>query len=372
MNKNTLFAIALIIFISFLAAVYIYFQSKQKGPGGTVDETKKQFPSSQQTEEDIEVIAQNLNIPWEVAFLPTGEILVTERPGTLLLIKNRQKISIEGVAHVGEGGLLGLAIHPDFVNNHLIYLYLTTETSQGLTNRVERYKLEGNQLSEQKVILQGIAGASNHDGGRIAFGPDGYLYITTGDAQNSESSQDINSLNGKILRVKDDGSIPSDNPLGNAVYSLGHRNSQGLAWDDRGRLWATEHGRSGIQSGLDELNFIEKGKNYGWPIIQGDQTREGMVSPVIQSGSSATWAPAAAAFYDGSIFFGGLRGEALFEYKIAEKSLKEYLQGQFGRIRAVVFGPDGYLYLTTSNTDGRGNPKEGDDKLIKVNPKIFR
>lgn len=379
MNKNIFFVAALIALIAIIAARY----------------ADRRPPLVQQEQQDttsnvagIEVIAENLDIPWEVAFLPAnsvsgvGEILVTERPGTLLLLKGGQKIPIEGVSHVGEGGLLGLAVHPNFSSNHWIYLYLTTGTDGNLTNKVERYRLEGSQLSERKVIISGISGSANHDGGRIAFGPasveatagksDYYLYITTGDAENPQSAQNINSLNGKILRVKDDGSIPPDNPFGNAVYSWGHRNSQGLAWDNQGRLWATEHGRSGIQSGLDELNLIEKGKNYGWPVIQGDQKREGMVSPVIQSGPNTTWAPSGATFYDGSIFFSGLRGEALFEYRIDENSLKTHFQGEFGRIRAVVLGPDGYLYLTTSNTDGRGNPKVGDDKLIKVNPKIFR
>lgn len=322
--------------------------------------------------EDIKIIAENLEIPWEIAFShPNGEILITERPGNLVLVNGREKIPVGGVAHEGEGGLLGLALHPDFLNNRWIYVYFTTRQGDTLTNRVERYKFEGNKISDRTVIIQAIPGASNHNGGRIKFGPDGYLYITTGDAQNSQSAQDINSLNGKILRLKDDGSIPTDNPFGNAVYSYGHRNPQGLAWDDSGRLWATEHGRSGIQSGLDELNLIEKGKNYGWPVIEGDEKREGIVSPVIQSGPTTTWAPSGAVFYSGSIFFGGLRGEALFEYNIADKSLKKHFEGKYGRIRTVVLGPDNFLYIATSNRDGRGDVQTGDDKLIKIAPKLL-
>ncbi|MEK7558557.1 MAG: PQQ-dependent sugar dehydrogenase [Patescibacteria group bacterium] len=330
-----------------------------------------------------EIIADNLQIPWEIAFLPDGDLLVTERSGTLKRIGKEGRVyTIEGVKHVGEGGLLGMALHPRFRDNRLVYLYLTTATGNGLKNRVERYRLEDNRLSEKKVIIDNIPGAAYHDGGRIAFGGDGYLYITTGDASNAEFAQNIDSLAGKILRLKDDGSVPDDNPFTStgsaqaaAVYSYGHRNSQGLVWDDRGRLWATEHGRSGILSGFDELNLIEKGKNYGWPIIEGDEKKEGMETPLAQSGPDETWAPSSIAFWNGSFFFGGLRGESLYEAKIiGEKqiSLKVHFRKEFGRIRAVVLGPDGFLYITTSNTDGRGNPKVNDDKIIRLNPLIFR
>lgn len=324
----------------------------------------------------FEIVVDNLQIPWEIVFLPDGDLLVTERPGTLKRIGKEGRVYvIESVEHVGEGGLLGMALHPRFSENRWLYLYLTTKNESGLINRIERYRFEENRLSEKTIIIDNIPGATYHDGGRIAFGPDGYLYITTGDAGSSNLAQDINSLAGKILRLKDDGSIPPDNPFGNAVYSYGHRNSQGLAWDDKDQLWATEHGRSGILSGLDELNLIEKGKNYGWPIIQGDETRVGMESPIVQSGPNETWAPAGAAFWDGSVFFGGLRGESLYEAKILNDnkiSLKIHFQQEFGRIRAVVLGPDSYLYITTSNTDGRGELKNNDDKIIRINPNVFR
>lgn len=364
--------IAVIIATIFVA--YTGFNQFKKGAGGVPREAGVK-------KEDVEVIAWNLEIPWEIAFLPSGEMLVTERSGNLVKIDNdRTVIKINGVSHIGEGGLLGIAVHPQFLDNHLIYLYLTTEENGKITNRVERYKLEGTKLLDRKVIVAGILGSSIHDGGRMAFGPafvsqsgtsagreDYYLYITTGDAGSPNLAQDKNSLNGKILRVTDDGLPPSDNPFGNAVYSYGHRNPQGLAWDENGKLWATEHG----QSAQDELNLIEKGKNYGWPVIQGDERKEGMVSPIIQSGDD-TWAPAGATFFDDSIFFGGLRGEALYEYQIGKKQLKTHFKGQFGRIRAVVLGPDDFLYMTTSNRDGRGSPKEEDDKIIKINPEIFR
>ncbi|MBI2451033.1 MAG: PQQ-dependent sugar dehydrogenase [Parcubacteria group bacterium] len=328
--------------------------------------------------ENVKVIAENLTIPWEIVFLPSldGEIdmLVTERPGRLIHIdKERKIIEVSGVYHAGEGGLMGLAINPDFKNNRQIYLYMTARTGEGTKNRVERFRFENDQLSERKIIIENIPGSSFHDGGRIAFGPDGYLYIATGDAGASSLSQNINSLAGKILRLKNDGGIPPDNPFGNAVYSYGHRNPQGITWDNQGRLWSTEHGRSGVLSGLDELNLIEKGKNYGWPVIQGDEEKAKMEKPVFHSGSDYTWAPTDAVYWNNSIFFGGLKGESLYEAKISDGGrINIYFFQEFGRIRVVNIGPDGNFYIATSNTDGRGDPRVGDDKIIRVNPSVFR
>ncbi len=328
------------------------------------------------TRKPIEVIAENLKIPWEVAFLPNSEMLVTERPGTLLRIgKDRKIYHVEGVESSGERGLMGLVLHPDFEQNKLIYLYFTTDTNGTLRNKIERYRLEEDSLYDKTIILDNIPGSIYHDGGRIEFGPDKMLYVTTGDAGQPNLAQNKNSLAGKILRIKDDGSIPQDNPFGNAIWTYGHRNSQGLAWDSQGRLWATEHGRSGTQSGLDELNLIEKGKNYGWPTIQGDEKKDGMETPLANSGPNYTWAPADIEHINNSLFFTGLRGEALYEAKIngtAKPEIKIHFLKEFGRLRAVRLGPDGYIYITTSNTDGRGEPKQGDDKLIRIDPKIFQ
>lgn len=323
---------------------------------------------------DAAVVAENLEIPWEVAFLPNGDVFVTERAGRLVRISAQDKkvYTIQGVIHIGEGGLLGLVLHPKHTENSYIYLYLTTRDGGTIKNRVERYKLQNDNLTDRTIILDNIPGGSIHDGGRIAFGLDGYLYITTGETGQPNLSQDTRSLAGKILRIKDDGSIPTDNPFNNAVYSYGHRNSQGLAWDDNGQLWATEHGRSGVASGFDELNVIQKGKNYGWPTIEGDKKQTGMEAPVIHSGSDTTWAPAGAVYLNDSIFFAGLRGQALYEYKISEKRLVTHFKGEYGRLRAVALGPDGYLYVTTSNRDGRGSAKQNDDKILKINPEIFR
>lgn len=361
-----------IVYVLLAAAAVFIVMRFNTAPRENPVENSALEENSTLSKPDIEIFTQDLNIPWDVEFLPApigasgpdGRILLTERPGNLLIIgQDKKVIPVQGVKHIGEGGLLGLALHPDFTNKHWIYLYLTSQTGNQITNRVERYRLNDAELSERTVILEGIHGSSVHDGGQLAFGSDKLLYISTGDAGQSNLSQDKNSLNGKILRVKDDGSIPEDNPFGNPVYSYGHRNPQGLAWDDQGRLWATEHGRSGALSGLDELNLIEKGANYGWPVIQGDETREGMKTPVINSGPNETWAPSGLAFFDGRLFFAGLRGETLYAYNPETRELRKYFAGVYGRLRTVKAGLGG-IYFTTSNRDGRGQPKIGDDKLL--------
>lgn len=323
----------------------------------------------------VEVVEEGFEIPWDIAFLPEGGMLVTERTGHLILVyenEGTKEVPVTGVRQGGEGGLLGLLLHPDFQSNKLLYLYLSSPGTQGETeNKIIRYRFENNTLTEDRVIISGIPGALYHDGGRMEFGPDGKLYVTTGDATRSQIAQDKNSLGGKILRLNDDGTIPADNPFGTEIYSFGHRNPQGLAWDDTGNLWETEHGRSGITSGLDEINLIKAGENYGWPTIEGDETQAKMHPPVRHSGTDDTWAPASLVYLDGSLFFGGLRGEALYEAKLEGErvvELHEHFKGVFGRIRTVRLGPDGMLYLTTSNTDGRGAAKEGDDKIIRVDP----
>ena len=330
----------------------------------TPNDTSTQEETDQTVEP--EVIASKLTVPWAIAFLPDGDMLVTERSGTLRRLGNSPaSFPISGVKAAGESGLLGVAIHPDYNQNKFVYLYFTIGNS---TNKVVRYKLDNNQLSEDRVIIENIPGANNHDGGRIAFGPDKFLYITTGDAQTNSNAQDTNSLAGKILRLKDDGSIPNDNPFNNAVYSYGHRNPQGLAWDKQGRLWSTEHGRSGASTGLDELNLIERGANFGWPTIQGTETREGMKTPIANSGPTTTWAPASIAISGDTIYFVGLRGQALYQTKISGNSVEKITSrwnGQYGRLRAATIH-DGYLYFSTSNRDGRGKPAVEDDRILRI------
>lgn len=345
------FLLSLIIGLSFL---YLY-QNKNKSLPQTT------------------VLATGLDTPWSIAFLPDNNILITERPGTLKLLDTKGNLSlvstIEKVKEIGEGGLLGITLHPHFSTNHYIYLYYTYSSNGDNTlNRVVRMTYEDQKLTDERIIVDSIPGASNHNGGRIKFGSDNYLYITTGDAENPSQAQDKNALGGKILRVTDGGEPAPGNSFQNRVFSYGHRNPQGLAWDSQGQLWETEHGPSGLETGNDEVNTIESGKNYGWPTIRGTQTREGMVSPIIESGFGNAWAPGSLAYLNGNFYFSGLKGQTLYKFDPNSKKLSEYLNTEYGRIREVITGPDGMLYITTSNKDGRGVPEENDDKVIRVNP----
>jgi len=318
----------------------------------------------------VEVVAEGLEIPWDIVFLPDGRMLVTERTGSLQVVDGPQ-IAVDFGTHRGEGGLLGIVLHPDFEENRWIYLYMTASVDGGLENRIERYRLEDDELSDKTVILSSIPGAIYHDGGRMAFGPDGYLYVTTGDATNASNAQNLDTLAGKILRMDEDGE-----PVGDSyIYSYGHRNPQGIAWDSEGRLWSTEHGRSGLKTGMDELNLIEEGKNYGWPTIEGEEEAAGMTGPVRHSGPNETWAPADLVYFEGSLFFTGLRGESLYEAIIdtdgGVSEMRSHFRSEWGRLRAMEISDDGYLYISTSNRDGRGNVRDGDDKIIRIDLNVL-
>lgn len=332
------------------------------GPGGPGPDQGARLPR--------ETVAQNLDVPWALAFLPGGDLIFTERPGNVKLIKKGSREpkllkKIGDVAADGEGGLLGVAVHPDYRDNRFVYLYYTYRRGGRTLNKVVRYTLRGGELKEDKVVIDKIPGNVNHNGGRLKFGPDGLLYITAGDSLESGLAQDKGSLAGKILRLEDDGGIPDGNPFpGSPVYSIGHRNPQGLAWDDRGRLWETEHGNSGN----DEVNLIEPGKNYGWPAIEDDESSAGMRKPAAQSRGD-TWAPSGAAWFDGSLYFAGLRGQALFALNTDDPATPNRIfPNEFGRLREAVLGPDGFIYIATNNRDGRGNPGPGDDRIIKFKP----
>ncbi|MDR5693831.1 MAG: PQQ-dependent sugar dehydrogenase [Armatimonadota bacterium] len=326
---------------------------------------------------------RNLEIPWALDFAPDGRIFLTERPGRIRIVRDGRldprPWATLPVAHVGEGGLLGLALSPEFSRTSYVYVYYTYQRDSQLWNRVVRLVERGGQGVVDRVIIDGIPGAFVHDGGRIKFGPDGKLYVTTGDARNPSLAQDRTSLAGKILRVNPDGSIPTDNPFpGSPVYSYGHRNPQGLAWHpETGALYATEHGPSG-ERGLcchDEVNLVQKGKNYGWPEVVGYSQDQRFVSPILES-QNDTWAPSGAAFatrgvWRGTLFFTALRGQALHRVTLQNGGQRvgrhdELYRGRFGRLRDVVEGPDGALYVLTSNRDGRGAPAPDDDRLLRI------
>ncbi|OGO04232.1 MAG: hypothetical protein A2Y73_00585 [Chloroflexi bacterium RBG_13_56_8] len=289
------------------------------------------------------------------------------------------------VAAIGEGGLLGLALDPDFARNGYLYVMYTYQRGLGLANRISRLTLQGEKVTDETVLVDAIPGGRNHDGGRPAFGPDGKLYATTGETGDRNLAQDVGSLAGKILRMNPDGSAPTDNPYpGSLVYSYGHRNPQGLAWQpSTGALFAAEHGPSG-EMGLccrDEVNRIRPGANYGWPIVTEAPGDPRFVDPILHSGLD-TWAPSGLAFYqgdalalwNGNLFFGALRGQHLHRLVLGGPDQSQVIeeeqlyQGEYGRIRDVVLGPDGYLYFTTSNRDGRGSPVAEDDRILRIVP----
>ena len=332
----------------------------------------------------VEIVAENLKIPWSIAWAPDGTIFFTERDGHLRTIQDgivSESIFSVDVGGV-EGGLLGIALDPNFEDNHYVYLYYTYNDFLSTKNKVVRYVESNLSLSEDKILIDEIPGGPFHDGGRIKFGPDGKLYITTGDAGNVDLAQDKSSIAGKILRINSDGTIPGDNPFSDSpIYSIGHRNPQGLDWDDSGRLVATEHGPSGFYGiAHDEINLIEPGLNYGWPDIIGSQTKEGLITPILNTGDD-TWAPSGSDFYDGQkipdwngkYFVATLRGTHLhmIEFDLENNKVisnEKLFDGEFGRLRDVATGPDGYLYILTSNKDGRGAPQVNDDKILRVVP----
>jgi glucose/arabinose dehydrogenase len=335
-------------------------------------EAEVQQPS---TAPQAEVIAENLTIPWEVLFLPDGELLATERPGRVVLLRSNLEFELDGIRSVGEGGLLGAALHPNFEENGYIYLYQTTDLDGQVRNRIVRYALQDEMLTFDRVILDNVPGARFHDGGRIMFGPDGYLYATVGDALSPDSAQDRSTLEGTLLRMNSEGEPAPGNPFNSLVYSYGHRNAQGITWDDAGNLWSSEHGRSGLRSGYDEINLITPGANYGWPESEGDTVLPNTVAPARHSTAEITWAPGDLQYHDGSLYMPGLRGETLYEAVLNGTQIiawHEHVVGEYGRLRSVRVGPDGLLYLLTSNRDGRGNAvADNDDRIIRINPKML-
>jgi aldose sugar dehydrogenase len=349
MNKKIILSVVVIVLI-FLAVLILIFS--------------KPSTLSQSGGQNVEtgVLAENLNTPWALDFLPDGGIIFTERIGKVSVIQNKtvKLVGTISVSQITESGLMGVAVDPQFAQNRFIYLYYT----QNGANRVSRFVLN-DQLGSEQVLLDNIPTSPIHNGGRIKFGPDGKLYVTTGDAGNPNSAQDINSLGGKILRLNKDGTVPSDNPFGNYVYSYGHRDPQGLAWNNAtGTLYESEHGNTMN----DEINIITKGGNYGWPLYQGNSTAPGYIAPT-QVYTNFTLAPSGIAFYQNTLYVACLRGTQIRKLTLSSDGQtvvgQETLYANFGRLREVV-EHGGYLYISTSNWDGRGIPQSGDDKIISI------
>jgi glucose/arabinose dehydrogenase len=323
-------------------------------------------------EVQTKVLVTGLQIPWGLAFLPDGRAMVGERAsGRLLAITTNGKVEeIQRLPSrsIGEGGLLGIAVSPNYATDGWVYAYYSTQND----NRIVRFHLK----QAPQPLLTGIPVSTNHNGGRLAFGPDGMLYAGTGDATVRGNSQDRTSLSGKILRLKPDGGIPGDNPFPNSyVYSYGHRNVQGLAWDASSQLFASEFG----QNTYDEVNKIEAGGNYGWPIVEGKGNDKRFINPITTFATSEA-SPSGATFlnngaipqWEGTLFVAALRGTRLWHLTLnADGTLQKrepLLQGQFGRLRHVAQAPDGSLWILTSNRDGRGNPVASDDRIIRLGP----
>jgi len=338
-------------------------RSSASPPGATTPEA----PATGSPAEATQTIATGLPVPWGLAFLPDGTALVTLRDqGEVLHVaEGAAPVSVgrvPGVVPGGEGGLLGIAVSPTFASDHTVFVYFTADSD----NRVMRMTFNGSALAPGPVIVEGIAKAANHDGGRLAFGPDGYLYIATGDAGQRDPAQDEASLNGKILRVTAEGSPAPGNPFpGSRVWSPGHRNVQGMAWTIAGAMYASEFG----QNTWDELNRIEPGRNYGWPVVEGITHRSGFVDPLEQWPTDDASPSGIAIGTDGAVYMAALRGESLWRIPLDAKGKTatpgRLLQGRYGRLRTVVSAPDGRLWLITSNTF-RGTPHPGDDRILAL------
>jgi len=332
---------------------------------------------------NVEVLLKNLEIPWGMKHLPNGDLLFNERNGRINMLKKNATthdvLTIRSGLNSGEGGLLGLAIDPDFSLNSYFFIYETVDTF----NRIVRMIIQENAITQDKIILDSIPAAKNHNGGVIDFGPDGYLYIGTGDAGVPTSSQDKTSLAGKILRIDNEGNAASGNPFGNEIWTYGHRNVQGFDWNVNGVMIATEHGPSGEFGWCcnDEINLIKPGKNYGWPLAIGGNETDTLTPPIYTSGWGDTWAPSGGIFITGdtwgdwkdNFILAGLRGQRLIRFVLTPDAMAvvtkiDTLEGVYYRLRNIIQAPDGSLLFSSSNTvAGPGQPiLPGDDKIYRM------
>lgn len=385
MNLHNSFRVRLFV----LAFAALSFSCANAAPTGIAE--NEVVETGESSAFRVETVATGLQVPWAFAWLPDGNMLFTERPGRVRLIE-KGKLRAEPVFTVpdvepsGESGLMDISVHPSFANNSFVYLAYAYN-ADGKKVKIVRYKYSGGGLVEPKAIIENMPAAPNHAGTRARFGPDGKVYITTGEATDWNLAQDNNSVAGKTLRLNDDGTVPTDNPfVGKAgyrpeIWSTGHRNAQGLAWQPgSGLMFQTEHGPSGFEGrggGADEVNIVEAGKNYGWPTIWGTRTQTGLESPLLEY--SPACAPASGAFYNGgkfpefkgNFFFGCLRSARLVRVILNGRKVvrqENLLDKTLGRIREVAEGPDGFIYLSTSNRDGRGSPTAEDDRIMRLVP----
>jgi len=376
------------IFVTGLTLTLLALGCGHPPPGRGAGEVETS-PQTQSTFK-VETVIPNLEVVWSIVWAPDGRMIFTERRGRVRVYENGKLrptplFTVPDVEPGGESGLMSVALHPQFASNHFLYLSYAYN-SGGTQVRVARYRETPGGLTDPQVIIEGIPAAQYHAGCRLRFGPDGKLYITTGDATKRELAQMLDSLAGKILRLNDDGTVPPDNPfVGKAnarpeIWAYGSRNSQGIDFQPGSNLlFETEHGPSGFDGpgGGDEVNIIERGKNYGWPVIHHRATQVGMESPLLEY--TPACAPASGMFYRGSalpafkgnFFFGCLRGERIIRVTLDGRrvvSQESLLEGKYGRIRDIAEGPDGLIYFSTSNRDGRGNPASDDDRIMRMAP----
>jgi len=338
----------------------------------------------------VETVISGLQVPWSIVWAPDGRMIFTERVGRVRVYEKGQLrpeplFVVPDVEPKGESGLMSVALHPQFSSNHLLYLAYAYK-GDGQRVRVVRYRETPGGLTDRKVIIEDIPAAQFHAGCRLRFGPDGKLYVTTGDGTNRELAQKLDSMAGKTLRLNDDGTVPADNPfVGQAnarpeIWTYGNRNGQGIDFQPgTNLLFETEHGPSGFDGpgGGDEVNILERGKNYGWPVIHHRATHEGMESPLLEY--TPACAPASGMFYrggafpqfKGNFFFGCLKGERIIRVALDGRrvvSEENLIEKKYGRIRDIAEGADGLIYFSTSNTDGRGTPAADDDRILRLAP----